>query len=123
MVVATLEEIRTKESNLSIPLCVPLVATGTATNGESIQSNLPDALNRWLEERVTSLSLRHLSPALANYSYSVGPPGNRLITSETLFASALNPNPSTSISSVGDFFNSLSAPDPVEPGGVAAKKF
>ena len=47
--VATLEEIRAKDGNLSIPLYVSSVATGTATNDELTQSSFPDALTNWLK--------------------------------------------------------------------------
>ena len=47
--VATLEEIRAKGGNLSIPLYISTVASETKANGEPAQSSLPDALNGWLQ--------------------------------------------------------------------------
>ena len=47
---ATLEEIRAKEGNLSIPLYVPPQATETREERASYEANgLPDAISAWLE--------------------------------------------------------------------------
>ncbi len=51
--VASLEEIRAKDGNLSIPLYVASMDTVAKPNGGTIQSNLPDALNGWLESSKT----------------------------------------------------------------------
>ena len=47
--VATLEDIRAKDGNLSIPLYITTVAGETQINGDSVSSSLPDALSGWLE--------------------------------------------------------------------------
>ncbi len=47
--VATLEEIRAKDGNLSIPLYVAPSAGEATTSGNLTQSNLLDALSGWLE--------------------------------------------------------------------------
>ena len=46
--VATLEEIRAKDGNVSIPLYISAAATGSGPDSETPQSSLPDALTHWL---------------------------------------------------------------------------
>ena len=48
----TLDEIRAKDGNLSIPLYVAPMSEDTAATGKLIEPNLPDALARWLESSI-----------------------------------------------------------------------
>ena len=64
--VATLEEIRAKDGNLSIPLYV--ASTAPTENGEKSEStNLVDVLESWLESSArVQVTLADLIPATKN---------------------------------------------------------
>ena len=66
--VATLEEIRAKDGNLSIPLYVASASQQPETREESLKSDLPTALTNWL--RSSSEVHAALSPLILGLEFS-----------------------------------------------------